>query len=95
MQVQLRISLFPEHIQNLRRHHEPIDAHPQTDHERRNCQGHDKVREYGRDEDHRLCGEKIEEEPHDPSHECDKRRLEVREPVRYDGKNKGDYSYCG
>lgn len=83
-------------VENGRRDHEAADGHPEAVCEGHEGQGDDEAgHEGGHEDDERLGGQQVEEEPHDPGEEGLGRGLEVGQPVRDDGEEDGDEEQVG
>ena len=81
----------PENVELLWWHKETTSAHPQTVCKGSTGQSDDEDRYQGGDEnDQRLGGDQIEEQPHDPSPESLCFRTEVAEPITDDREENGD-----
>ena len=81
----------PKNIQLGGLDKEASDAHPETIGESRDSQSNNEYWERGGDQDDKgFCGEKIEEQPHDPREECLAAWLEVGEPVGNDREENSD-----
>lgn len=88
--------VFPEGIQRRELNEEPAPTHPQSVRKRRDGERDDKDREDATNEDdERLCGDEVEEEPEDPGEECLGARTEVAEPVFNDREEDGDKEKIG
>lgn len=83
--------VFPERVQRAHGNQKAIDAHPQTVGERGHGEGNDENREDGADEDdERLGGHEVEEQPENPDKKGAGVRSEVTEPVLDHGEEEGD-----